>query len=211
MDVSVLVSCKKVRENHLLLLRHHLGSICHLFSRRKFAAFCFPTLNETFSCKCRYPSSGSCRAVTVPAWTWCDVGSRHTRQCFAKTHVWGFQFRFPVAFTLPPCVFCYHKPVSQCDHQWAILDFYSLPSSADCQSKPRQRMHHLMFLQENVTVGARKKRSSSALSLCLQLGCQSHSSWFGPGHWHFCHWKADPVNIKQLPEQILSVSTMSSL
>lgn len=57
------------------------------------------------------------------------VGSWHTRQCFAKP-LYTPRSWSPIPFTLPPCVICYHKPVSQCDHQWAILDFHSLPSSA---------------------------------------------------------------------------------
>lgn len=194
-------------EDHLLLLRLHLGSICHLFYRRTFPFFCFPTLNETFSCrmwvycKWRLQGSDSPSLNKGAAPTWCDVQSWHTRQRFAKP-LYSPGHRSPISFTLP------HLCVSITTNQvclsviinvqyWIFILF--LPVLTGVSPNPSQRMFHLMLLQENVSVGAEKKRSSFALTLCLQLSCQSHSSWFGPGHWCFSHQKADLVHIKQLP------------
>lgn len=154
-----------------------------------------------FPVGCRYPASGGFRAVTAPAWAWCDGRKLAHQAVLCKTLVYSKEL---VSNTLYPASLCYLLPQASVS-VWSSVGNtgFSFSSFQCCQSKPRWRMHHLMFLQENVSVGV--------LSLCLQLSCQSHSSWFGTGHWHFSHWKADPVNIKQLPVQISSVSTMSSL
>lgn len=166
-----------------------------------------------FPVGCWYATSGDCRAVTDPAWTGgphpCDVGSWHTRQRFAKPLYAPGHWSL-ILFILPHlCVSVFHKAgLSQCDHQCAAQDFYSFPSSADwSQSKPKQENAPSHASPGRCYCWCREEKV--LLCPCLQLSCQSHSSWLGPGHWCFSHQKADLVKIRQL--QILFVSAISSL
>ena len=115
--------------------------------------------------------------------TRCDVGSWHTRQRFANP-LYAPRHRSPISFTRPRlCVsvttnqVCLSVIINV--QYWIFILF--LPVLTAVSPHPSQRMFQLMLLQQNVSVGAEKKRSSSALTLCLQLSCQSHSPWFGPG------------------------------
>lgn len=123
-----------------------------------------------FPVGCWYATSGDCRAVTDPAWTGgphpCDVGSWHTRQRFAKPLYAPGHWSL-ILFILPHlCVSVSTKQVclSVIINVQHRIFIHFLPVLTGVSPNPNKRMLHLMLLQEDVTVGAEKKRSSSALA-----------------------------------------------